>query len=232
MSPTIPPWPAPVRSVTGGKQPGKVPKAPLGLGATSDESSDSGSDSGRSSSDAGSENVANSDIDTQTQARKRIGRKTARRRNSKSETIGGKRPAGIVSGKTPPDSTQHHTTEIHARKTSGGRCCCELSSRQVAELPRRIASMVLSKNPVVIKISIPSYLLPLKPLPRSEKPKASSHIHSGNSKSRSKAVYSLDSSDDDHHMDINKPSGTDKEAGKARQRGVAPTPRMSPIRKI
>ncbi|KAI8599834.1 hypothetical protein EDD21DRAFT_150012 [Dissophora ornata] len=73
MSPTIPSWPAPARRVTGGKQPGKVPKAPLGMGVTSEEGSDSGSDSDRSSSDAESDKGVMSDSDAHTRSRKGIG---------------------------------------------------------------------------------------------------------------------------------------------------------------
>ncbi|KAG0010189.1 hypothetical protein BGZ80_001700, partial [Entomortierella chlamydospora] len=77
MSPTIPSWPAPARSVTGGKQPGKVPKVPSALGVSSDESSNSGSDSGDSSSDADSENISMSDADAHTRSRKHIGPKVS-----------------------------------------------------------------------------------------------------------------------------------------------------------
>lgn len=71
MSPTIPPWPGPTRSSTGGKQPGKLPKAPFSLDATSDESSDSGSDSGESSlDDAESEGAL---TDSHTRSRMHIG---------------------------------------------------------------------------------------------------------------------------------------------------------------
>lgn len=69
-SPTLPPWPTPARSVTGGKQPGKVPNVPLNL-ASSDDSSDSGSDS--DSSEVESENVATSDGDGSSRQRKSIG---------------------------------------------------------------------------------------------------------------------------------------------------------------
>ncbi|KAF9438634.1 hypothetical protein BGZ76_006195, partial [Entomortierella beljakovae] len=216
MSPTIPPWPNPTRAITGGKQPGKVPKAPSVIGMSSNESSDTGSESGISSSDL------ESDVGSSTPTRKYTGRKTSQRRGSKSE-LGGKRPGSSVSGTIPPEST-------HARKTSVGQCCCELSSRQVAELPRRIGEMTISKSPVVIKINIPSRLLPIKPLARTNRNKVSSSSLSSlssssssssttTSASKSKPAYKMDTSssssssddDDDRDMDIDKPNRTRKE---------------------
>lgn len=72
-SPTIPSWPVPARPFTGGKQPGKVPKAPAVTGETSDDSSSSGDDSDDPSSDIESDAVVHSDIDINTQGRKGVG---------------------------------------------------------------------------------------------------------------------------------------------------------------
>lgn len=72
-SPNIPSWPVPARPLTGGKQPGKVPKAPSVMGETSDDSSSSGDDSDDPSSDIESDAPMHSDIDINTQGRKGVG---------------------------------------------------------------------------------------------------------------------------------------------------------------
>ncbi|KAG0276610.1 hypothetical protein BGZ95_007305 [Linnemannia exigua] len=210
MSPTIPSWPAPLRSTTGGKQPGKVPTVSLNLGASSDDSSGSGDDSDSGSSDVGSENAAMSEVDM-SRSRKQIGRKTARRRNSKTESIGGKRPAGSSAGKTIPDSIRQPGMDSRARKTSAAQYCSLLTSAQVAELPRRQAGMVLSSAPVVVKINIPAHLLPaLTASTQAAERTRASHA----SKSLSRGGYRRDSSDDDHAMDIDAPSGASQETSR------------------
>ncbi|KAF9903773.1 hypothetical protein EC991_003376 [Linnemannia zychae] len=207
MSPTIPSWPAPPRSTTGGKQPGKVPTVSLNVGASSDDSSGSGDDSDSGSSDVGSENATMSEVDL-SRSRKHIGRKTAKRRNSKTESIGGKRPAGSTAGKTIPDSVRQPGMDSHARKTSAVQHCSLLNPGQVAELPRRCAGMVLSNSPVVVKINIPAHLLPA--LTASTQAAERTRTSRG-SKSFSRSGFRGDSSDDDHAMDIDVPSGAEKE---------------------
>ncbi|KAG0207899.1 hypothetical protein BGX28_000983 [Mortierella sp. GBA30] len=209
MSPTIPPWPTPSRNTIGGKQLGKLPKMP-GLGGSSDDSSDSGSDSDNSSMDADSENVSMSDVDVNTLPRQQIGRKTSGR---KSESVGGKRPAGAVSGKAVPESARHSMDSL-ARKTSLGQCCCVLTSRQVAELPRRHLGMVMASSPLVIKINIPTYLLPaLNSVPRQlERSKA--YLKSiSSSKPTTNMAHRRVYSDDEQDMDVGRPPSTDKEDG-------------------
>ncbi|KAF8946771.1 hypothetical protein BGZ47_011434 [Haplosporangium gracile] len=207
MSPTIPSWTAPPRSTTGGKQPGKVPTVSLNLGASSDDSSGSGDDSDSDSSDVGSENATMSEVDM-SRSRNQIGRKTARRRNSKTESIGGKRPAGPTAGKTLPDSIRQPGMDSHARKTSTAQYCNLMTSGQVTELPRRYKGMVLSSSPVVVKINIPAYLLPTlaAATQAAERTRASQ-----SSKSFSRGGYKGDSSDDDRAMDVDAPSGAEKE---------------------
>ncbi|KAF9324996.1 hypothetical protein BGZ91_002628, partial [Linnemannia elongata] len=207
MSPTIPSWTAPSRNTTGGKQPGKVPTVSLNLGASSDDSSGSGEDSDSGSSDVGSENATMSEVDI-SRSRKQIGRKTSRGGKSKSESIGSKRPAGPTAGKTLPDSIRQPGMDSHARKTSTVQYCNLMSSGQVTELPRRYKGMLLSSSPVVVKINIPAYLLPTlaAATQAAERTRASQ-----SSKSFPRGGYRGDSSDDDRAMDLDAPSGAEKE---------------------
>ncbi|KAF9110351.1 hypothetical protein BGX27_006466 [Mortierella sp. AM989] len=148
MSPTIPVWTVPARPMTGGKQPGKVPAVPPDLGTSSDDSSsDSDRESDHQSSAADSESVVMSETDASPRY-KGIGRKTAQRRNSKTGMIAGKRLTGYVAEKsnTSTEPLAHH--------------CYLLTLEDTKELPRQVGKAVLSKSPIVIRINIPSFLLP------------------------------------------------------------------------
>ncbi|KAF9346742.1 hypothetical protein BGX26_001745, partial [Mortierella sp. AD094] len=148
MSPTIPAWAVPARPVTGGKQPGNIPAVPPDLGASSDDSSsDSDRESDHQSSAADSESVVMNETDTNPRY-KSIGRKTAQRRNSKTGMMAGKRLTGYISEK--PNSFAGPSAEH----------CCVLSSEEAKELPHRFGKAFLSKSPAVVRINIPSFLLP------------------------------------------------------------------------
>ncbi|KAG0303279.1 hypothetical protein BGZ98_006816 [Dissophora globulifera] len=147
-SPTIPTWTLPPRPVMGGKQPGKVPAVPPHLGASSDESSsDSDEESERHTSPAESEGFAMSETDVSTR-RKSIGRKTAQRRNSKVGDVSGKRFAGSASERLDDSSMVLP------------QYCCLLSHEEARRLPRRFGDNVFSKSPAIVKINVPSFLLP------------------------------------------------------------------------
>ncbi|KAF9983237.1 hypothetical protein BGZ75_005298 [Mortierella antarctica] len=209
MSPTIPPWPAPPRSTTGGKHPGKLPKVPANFGSSSDGSSDSGSDSDMSSKDMDGV-VSMSDADTNTRPRLQIGRKTSGR---KAESVGGKRPGGAVSGKAVPDSVRRTTIDSLARKTPVGQCCCVLSSRQVSELPRRHLGMAMANSPVVIKINIPTYLLPV--LKSGQQPERSK------TDSKPKSAYKLDlSTSKTKHFDAERKTDAGSSIGTSKEDSV------------
>ncbi|KAF8966526.1 hypothetical protein BGZ46_000359 [Entomortierella lignicola] len=148
MSPTIPTWTVPARPMTGGKQPGKVPAVPPDLGASSDDSSsDSDRESDHQSSAADSESVIMSETDANPRY-KSIGRKTAQRRNSKTGMMASKRLTGTISEKS--DTLTGPSSEY----------CYLLSSEETKELPHRIGKAFLSKSPSVVRINIPSFLLP------------------------------------------------------------------------
>ncbi|KAG0364953.1 hypothetical protein BGZ54_007001 [Gamsiella multidivaricata] len=213
MSPTIPAWTLPPRPVTGGKQPGKVPAVPPDLGASSDDSSsESDIESDREHSAPESESMVPSENDTKSRYRS-IGRKTAQRRNSKAGAVGDKRLAG-------PNSEN--------AKSSAGlstECCCLLSSEQTKGLPRRFGDGILSKSPAVVRIRIPSFLLPtlearLGALRNSKKIGKSATTNSAvgglqlsteaSSVSKSKSTPKKDVSEDERGYIREKPSMTKK----------------------
>ncbi|KAG9324018.1 hypothetical protein KVV02_003497 [Mortierella alpina] len=144
MSPTIPAWPVSARPVTGGKQPGKMPTAPSDL--LGDDTSDSDDDSDRSSSAVESESMVLSEADANPRY-KAIGRKTAKRASTKGRTAG-KRPTKSFAEKS-----------IRSQTACSSEFCKLLTSEQIKLLPRKSGGQ-LSLSPVMIKINIPSFLLP------------------------------------------------------------------------
>ncbi|KAF9578045.1 hypothetical protein BGW38_006378 [Lunasporangiospora selenospora] len=240
-SPSIPTWPVPIRPVVGGKQPGKIPIIPPVHEASSD-SSDSDGDSNSGASDVGSDDAGTSDADDRSRSGKSIGRKTSQR-SPESRAIGSKRPAGVVSGKGLPETSRSSQSRTHSRKTSAGRCCCVLSSRQVAELPRRLGDTSLSSSPVVVKITIPTPFLHglKKPSPTPEPPKPAtktkvppptssfsstpsapslpSNAPSSTPVSKTKSSKSrrrTSISDGEHDVDMDRPSDSDRDTEKSR----------------
>ncbi|KAF9990680.1 hypothetical protein BGZ75_000498 [Mortierella antarctica] len=144
MSPTIPAWPVSARPVTGGKQPGKMPTAPSDL--LGDDASDSDDDSDRSSSAVESESMVLSEADASPRY-KAIGRKTAKRASTKGRTAG-KRPTKSFAEKS-----------IRSQTACSSEFCKLLTSEQIKALPRKSGGQ-LSLSPVMIRINIPSFLLP------------------------------------------------------------------------
>ncbi|KAG0244651.1 hypothetical protein BGW41_006890 [Actinomortierella wolfii] len=197
---------APVRRLTGGKQPGKVPHMPPNLGMTSDEDdsddSDAFSDSNRATSD--SERGGMSDIETNSRGSKSVG--------LSKEALRGKRPSSSSrASKTVSETPKSPQHGARARKSSAGSHCVLLNKSQVADLAQQRSDMTLSSNPVVVRINIPSSLLPaLKSLPRAiEKAKAPSKKKSSTttvsskktSVSKSKSHKDRWGSDSDSDMD-------------------------------
>ncbi|KAF9317220.1 hypothetical protein BG003_001036 [Podila horticola] len=138
-TPTPTPTPIPPRSHIGGKQPGKLPMSTLHGNhsfSSDDDSSDSGSDSDASGND--SDDHPMSDIEADPRDRKSIGRKTAE-----------------FTGIADRDSGAGQSPLSHARKSYSDNGVSLLNSEQVDALPSRRRGMVLSKTPVVVKITIP-----------------------------------------------------------------------------
>lgn len=179
-SPTIPAWstpavtPAtPVRPMTGGKQLRKLLVPPPDLIASSSSSS-SGSSSGGSTS--------NDDSSSDSEGHHESNR---RRVFSESESA-------LPSEVDPKSQDKNVDQKMHPRvRLKGGKrltgsttirssseFCCLLSPEQTMTLPRRIGESVLSEQPLVVRINIPSFLLPeldarLKTLQESKQSKRS-----------------------------------------------------------
>ncbi|KAG0024094.1 hypothetical protein BGZ82_010527 [Podila clonocystis] len=126
-TPTPTPTPIPPRNHIGGKQPGKLPMSTL-HGNNSFSSDDDSSDSGSDSDGSGNESDDHpmSEADNDPRDRKSIG-----------------------------DSGAGQSPLSHARKSYSDNGVSLLTSEQVDALPSRRRGMVLSKNPVVVKITIP-----------------------------------------------------------------------------
>ncbi|KAF9335954.1 hypothetical protein BG006_010173 [Podila minutissima] len=158
-TPTPTPTPIPPRSHIGGKQPGKLPMSTLhgnNSFSSDDDSSDSGSDSDASGNE--SDDHAMSEVETDPRNRKSIGRKTAE-----------------FSGTADRDSGAGQSPLSHARKSYSDNGVSLLTSEQVDALPSRRRGMVLSKHPVIVKITIPrTYRQALKSIGHSQADRSAS----------------------------------------------------------
>ncbi|KAG0345140.1 hypothetical protein BG004_003941 [Podila humilis] len=146
--PTPTPTPTPIptpssapRSHIGGKQPGKLPMSTIHHNnsfTSDDDSSDSDSDSDNDSGNE-SEDRPMSEADTDPKERKSIGRKTA-------EFTDMAERSNSATGQSPLS---------HARKSYSDNGVSLLNSEQVRALPSRRRGMVMSKHPVIVKITLP-----------------------------------------------------------------------------